>query len=95
MGLSNLLRKAVGDYRHNKAAAFAHGVRLLTTYIAGAVTGLAVLAYLGATDPPSCSSEPDTRSPSSLPTTPSSATLRWGSGSLPPTCSASSASPRS
>jgi hypothetical protein len=51
MGLSNLLRKAVGDYRHNKAAAFAHGVRVLTTYIAGVVTGLAVLAYLGAIRP--------------------------------------------
>ncbi|QZP36338.1 hypothetical protein [Halobaculum magnesiiphilum] len=51
MGLSNLLRKAVGDYRHNKAAAFAHGVRVLTTFITGAVTGLAVLAYLGVIRP--------------------------------------------
>jgi hypothetical protein len=44
MSLSNLIRKAVGDYRHNKPAAFAH-VRVLTTYIAGAVVGLAVLAH--------------------------------------------------
>jgi hypothetical protein len=45
MSLSNLIRKAVGDYRHNKPAAFAHGVRVLTTYIAGAVVGLAVVAH--------------------------------------------------
>lgn len=51
MGPSNLIRKAIGDYRHNKAAAFAHSVRVLTIYIAGAVAGLAALTHLGVIRP--------------------------------------------
>lgn len=51
MSLSSLLRKAIGDFRHNKAAAFTHGVRVLTTPIIGASVGLGVLAHLGVIRP--------------------------------------------
>lgn len=51
MSLLGLLRKAIGDYRHNKAAAFVHGVRVLTIGIFGAVVGLGVLAYFGVIQP--------------------------------------------
>lgn len=47
MSVKSFLRKAAGDFRHNKAAAFTHGVRILATAIFGAVTGLSILAYLG------------------------------------------------
>jgi hypothetical protein len=41
----SLLRKAIGDFRYNKAAAFVHGTRVLTTTIGGAIAGLSILAY--------------------------------------------------
>lgn len=47
VSLASLLRKAVGDYRHNKSAAFVHGVRVLTTAILGGIVLLAGLAHLG------------------------------------------------
>ena len=51
MSLSSFLRKAVGDYRHNKSAAFVHGVRVLTTAILGGLLLLAGLVHLGVVRP--------------------------------------------
>lgn len=51
MSLSSLLRNALGNFRHNKQAAFVHGVRLLTTGILGGVVALGVLAYMGVIQP--------------------------------------------
>lgn len=51
VSLSNLLRKAVGDYRHNKSAAFVHGVRVLTTAIIWEILVLAGLAHMGLVRP--------------------------------------------
>ena len=45
VGLVSLFRKAIGDFRYNKAAAFTHGIRVLTTGIGGTVAGLSILAY--------------------------------------------------
>lgn len=51
MNFKSFLRKAVGDFRHNKAAAFAHGVQVLATAILGGVAGLSILAYFGLIQP--------------------------------------------
>lgn len=51
MSLSSLLRKAVGDYRHNKSAAFVHGIRVLTSAIVGGLLLLAGLTHLGLVRP--------------------------------------------
>ena len=51
MSLASLLRKAVGDYRYNKSAAFVHGIRVLTTAILAGLLLLAGLAYLGVVRP--------------------------------------------
>lgn len=51
VSLSSLLRKAVGDYHHTKAAAFVHEVRVLTTGIFGAVITLGILTYFGVIRP--------------------------------------------
>lgn len=51
MSLLSLFRKAIGDFRYNKAAAFVHGTRVLTTAIGGAVAGLSILTYFDIIQP--------------------------------------------
>lgn len=51
MSLSSIIKKLVGDFRHNKAAAFTHGLGVTTQALTAVVICLGVLAAFNIVQP--------------------------------------------